>query len=689
MYSEVKVVSRTNSPSYNDNYSDINAILATFSGISNAKETNSVINKAFKKVVGTASSYNSAWANTFYSTVFNTLNNPNQTNSIAFIPTNKTARIQEYERMCRNSEIDACLDEIADSAINFNEKKQCIEIVFNDLEYLGDGVEAENLKDELDHKKEILYKEFYKFIYPMKLKNKLHRYVKSFLKTGEVCWENVIDPEHPEYGIVDFNYIPTQSFDFAYDKNTREKVGLWVKVLKTRPGSELNYDVDPTMTGGVYNSMLTGRSYNLAQCNRIDDYYNGELLFLPFEQVTYVESGEYSPDGLVVYPLVEKARRTFNQLMCVEDAIIIYRLARSPTRLVFNVGVGMATAAKAHEQIQKLIRQYNVSMHYNSSTGLSSTRDAHTMTESYWFPKSANGEGTDVSELSSSVNMGELVDLEYFQKKLWKALHVPAKRFTDGGETLNKNPANEMTADEYKFCKFVIRILLNFSDAIKETFLTHLKLVGLIDKLDIDESFFDVHFVNPISYELYEQGRVLQQRIDMYKAITEDSENFSKTIAMKKYLNFTQDEIEENWAELEREAIRRAVIEGKAEIVKELESESYKKRLELEKQSKEEFEKDEETYDSTEDVVDDATTIRKPAQVIRAQATDEGGESEEVSNNQEGQEDFYDERFESSSGPEEAQSGPEEIQSEPEKPEESEETTSPPQETGRQRLSDL
>jgi predicted nucleotidyltransferase len=196
-------------------------------------------------------------------------------------------------------------------------------------------------------------------------------------------------------------------------------------------------------------------------------------------------------------------------------------------------------------------------------------------------------------------------------------MHIPAKRFTDGGELLNKNPSNEMTADEYKFCKFIIRILLNFSDAIKESFLTHLKLTGLKEKLNIDESFFDIHFVNPLSYELYEQARILMQRIEMYKAVTEDGETFSKTIAMKKYLNFTNDEVEENWLELEREKIRMKLIEAKSEAVVEDEMESFKERLAAERAVKNQEEDTDKTYDSTEDVIDDATTVKKSDQVIQ------------------------------------------------------------------------
>lgn len=621
MASNVKIVSRKNNIVSNNVYSEVNDILDVFSNISRTEEANSVISKSFKNLVKFSPEISHSHYNNFYSAIFNTLNGQSISSSLSYIPTNKTARLQEYERMARNAEVDACLDEIADSAINFNEKRQCVEIVFNEVEQIKDGVDGEKQLEQIENIQDILYKEFYKFIYPLKLKAKLHRYVKNFLKTGECCWENIIDPEDPKLGIIDFEFLPTHSYDYAYDKTTLEKVGIWVKVLSTRIGSTLNYDVNSgnvPMVGAYGSGWGVTTGYSLSNLNRFEDYSKGDLMFLPFNQITYVESGEHSPDDLIVYPLIEKARRAYNQLMCVEDAIIIYRLARAPTRLVFNVGVGMANNSKGAQQVQQLIRRYNVAKSYNPQTGtMTNTRDPHTMTESFWFMKSANGEGTDVTELSSSIDLGDLPDLQYFQKKLWAALHVPAKRFTDGGELLNKNPANEMTADEYKFCKFIIRILLNFSDAIKESFLTHLQLTGLTEKLNVDESFFDIHFVNPLSYELYEQSRVLMQRIEMYKAVTEDGETFSKTIAMKKYLNFTNDEVEENWLELEKEKIRMKLIEAKSEAVVEDEMESFKERLAAERAVKDQEEDTDKTYDSTEDVVDDATTVEKSDQVIQ------------------------------------------------------------------------
>jgi len=622
MAANVKVVSRIQNLKSRENYSEINSILSTFAEISQTKEANSVIERAFSNIIKTQPYIDANWSNNFYTALFNTLNGTQVNSNLAYVPTGKTARLAEYNRMAQSAEINACLDEISDSAINFNEKKQIVEIQFNDVDYIPDGPEGQKKREELEEKRSILYKEFYKFIQPLKLQTKLHRYMKNFLKTGECCWENIIDPDNKEEGIIDFKFIPSHSFDFAYDKETYEKVGIWVKVLKTKTGSTLNYDdgglASSASVRGLgpsvpYNS-YTGNCYELGSLNRVDDYTQGDLLFLPWEQVTYVESGEHSPDDLIVYPLIEQARRPYNQLVCTEDSIIIYRLARSPTRLVFNVGVGMSNNSKAAQQVQQLIRKYNVAKTYNSTTGTTNnTRDPHTMTESFWFMKSANGEGTDVTELSSSVDMGELPDLEHFQKKLWAALHVPAKRFLEPDSAYVRSN-DGIGQDEYRFCKFIIRLLSNFSEGIKNSFIVNLQLQGQLERLNIDESFFDIHFVNPLSYELFEQGRVLAQRIEMYKAITEN-EGFSKELAMKKYLNFTDDDVEDNWVALERETVRQKLIDAKADAIVEDEIEAFKEQLKAERLAKQHEEDSESHYDSTEDVVDDALDTEKSDEV--------------------------------------------------------------------------
>lgn len=622
MAANVKVVSRIQNLKSRENYSEINSILSTFAEISQTKEANSVIERAFSNIIKTQPYIDANWSNNFYTALFNTLNGTQVNSNLAYVPTGKTARLAEYNRMAQSAEINACLDEISDSAINFNEKKQIVEIQFNDVDYIPDGPEGQKKRDELEEKRSILYKEFYKFIQPLKLQTKLHRYMKNFLKTGECCWENIIDPDNKEEGIIDFKFIPSHSFDFAYDKETYEKVGIWVKVLKTKTGSTLNYDdgglASSASVRGLgpsvpYNS-YTGNCYELGSLNRVDDYTQGDLLFLPWEQVTYVESGEHSPDDLIVYPLIEQARRPYNQLVCTEDSIIIYRLARSPTRLVFNVGVGMSNNSKAAQQVQQLIRKYNVAKTYNSTTGTTNnTRDPHTMTESFWFMKSANGEGTDVTELSSSVDMGELPDLEHFQKKLWAALHVPAKRFLEPDSAYVRSN-DGIGQDEYRFCKFIIRLLSNFSEGIKNSFMVNLQLQGQLERLNIDDSFFDIHFVNPLSYELFEQGRVLAQRIEMYKSITEN-EGFSKELAMKKYLNFTDDDIEDNWVALEKETIRQKLIDAKADAIVEDEIEAFKEQLKAERLAKQHKEDGESHYDSTEDVVDDALDTEKSDEV--------------------------------------------------------------------------
>ena len=326
MAANVKVVSRIQNLKSRENYSEINSILSTFAEISQTKEANSVIERAFSNIIKTQPYIDANWSNNFYTALFNTLNGTQVNSNLAYVPTGKTARLAEYNRMAQSAEINACLDEISDSAINFNEKKQIVEIQFNDVDYIPEGPEGQKKRDELEEKRSILYKEFYKFIKPLKLHTKLHRYMKNFLKTGECCWENIIDPDNKEEGIIDFKFIPSHSFDFAYDKETYEKVGIWVKVLKTKTGSTLNYDdgglASSASVRGLgpsvpYNS-YTGNCYELGSLNRVDDYTQGDLLFLPWEQVTYVESGEHSPDDLIVYPLIEQARRPYQPRSLVQ-----------------------------------------------------------------------------------------------------------------------------------------------------------------------------------------------------------------------------------------------------------------------------------------------------------------------------------------------------------------------------------
>jgi hypothetical protein len=155
--------------------------------------------------------------------------------------------------------------------------------------------------------------------------------------------------------------------------------------------------------------MLDG---NLSRLNCYQDLMDEKVLVLPFEQLTYVDSGVYSADNKVVYSPLERARRAYNQLMLIEDAILIYRMVRAPEKYVFNVDIGKMSQVKGQQKVAQLQKQFATKKTYDSATGtVGKVYDPMQMTENFWFVKGADSEGITVNTLTSAHNFGNLDDL--------------------------------------------------------------------------------------------------------------------------------------------------------------------------------------------------------------------------------------------------------------------------------------
>jgi hypothetical protein len=203
---------------------------------------------------------------------------------------------------------------------------------------------------------------------------------------------------------------------------------------------------------------------------------------------------------------------------------------------------------------------------YDPTTGdVLNSYDPHQMMESYFFPKSNDNAGSTVTTLQSGMNLGELTDLNYFYDKLYKALKIPHARFDIKMDTQNKGDV--ITHEENRFNKFIVRIQKRFSMAIKKSFTTHLKLRGLWDKYKMNERCFDVLFVPPIGYEIAQSQKLFDMKIKNYDNITSHTE-FSKELAMKKYLGMSDSEIIQNNNRLLQEAVKEAFIQKKVENIK-------------------------------------------------------------------------------------------------------------------------
>lgn len=459
------------------------------------------------------------------------------------ISTNKPVRLASYRRMGAFPEVGDAIDEICDASITADENGKCVTLTLPTSKY--SQMEAKEIETAWEE-----------YINLFDFKNRMFDYMRTFIIEGELGWENVISKNKPEAGILDIKYLPADTYEFTYNMKTNERVGLTVYIN----------DDDIDLDGHRSNQKQTRGNYtvggiNISTLNTHQALADERAVFLPFEQCTYINTGIFNTMGTFVLPVLERSRRAYNQLAMIEDAIIIYRLVRAPERLVFNVDVGSATRSKAEQEVLKMMKKYNTKKVYNPSTGtVANDYDVHSMIESFWFVKSAGGDGTSVESIGGGQNLGELEDLQYFLRKLYLTLKIPYNRFEE--PTVNIDKSTSINYEEYRFARFVKRLQNRFALGIKEGFKTHLKLKGIWKANKMKDLDLDIEFTAPAAFDNYEEQQRMAIKMDHYTSLA-DREEFSKTLCMKKFLGWTDEEIDENWKALERDAIKQAIINYK------------------------------------------------------------------------------------------------------------------------------
>lgn len=513
-----------------------------------ADESNSdlsVIETAFKELQ--TRSYNSDYYD------------PNITNAleaekkVRAIDTNKASRLQYYYSMSRYQEVSDAIDEICEASLNYDDNGNIINVKYKESF-------PAKYKKQFDD-------EFMKFIAPLNIEKNMYKFMKDLIVTGEVCFENVVNPLHTDMGIIDFTKIPSHAFEFAIDTKTLEKVGIVVKVNSLRE-TDLNANTY-TAAGNTEKFKADFKNkYGLSLDNldKESDIINGNCLFMPWSQLLYCFLDSTNVNETVVLPLLYKARRAYNQLLSMEDSIIIYTISRAPVRLMFQVGMGSIPPGKQREALNKYIKKYTNRMSYDSETGtVQSSRDTHTAIESFWFARPSGAPETDVSQIGGDANFGDLEGLKYFQQKVYRALKIPSKRLIDAGDSNWTKDTDQITYEEFAFAQMIIRLTNRIALGIKESFITHLKFIGLWEQISgtISENLFDIEFVKPIAYDIYQQKVTLENKMEMFERAT-STDYIDPVIAMKKYLGMTDSEIEENFESIKETKIRLAKIQYEA-----------------------------------------------------------------------------------------------------------------------------
>ena len=418
----------------------------------------------------------------------------------ALIDTDKPKRLSDYRIMASYAEISHALDEICDEMLVKDDKGKYVTLT------LAEG------KDEVIVKE--LQKNFNQLVEHFNIDNKGFEYFRSILIDAELYFENVINETKKEAGIIGVIQVPTEHINPVYD-NVQNML----------------------IKGFILRKPVIDASSN----NR----FNAKQELIPLErhQVTYFHSHVWNEHKTIRLPYLEVARRAYKQLSLIEDSIVVYRLVRAPERLVFKVDVGNLPAPKAEAYIKRLMQTYWSKRTYDSDQGKNvNVYDPQSMLDSYWFAKRPDGSGTEVSTLPAGANLGTLDDLNYFVKKLYKALRVPSNRldpeskFADGAEILR---------EELKFARLIIRFQRQFASTLKDTFITHLKLKGLWDQYELKDGDVQLSFNPPSYFHVAREAQIQELKFKTFNDLV-GTDAVAKSYALKKYMGWSDDEIKIN-----------------------------------------------------------------------------------------------------------------------------------------------
>jgi len=415
----------------------------------------------------------------------------------ASLDQNKGGRMRDYRTMAANNEVAEALDEICDEMINEDENGRVIKIAY------------ENIELDVDQKTD-LDAEFDKYIDFFDLKSKGWQYFRQLLVEGEVFFEQILHEDYTNEGVLGLINIPSEIIDPVY-----------------------NNIQNMLVKGFIYKKPI----FSAQQPNKVE---KTEMIPMEQNQIVYAHSGVYNETKDFVIPFIENARRPYRQLALIEDAIVIYRLVRAPERLVFNVDVGNMAPPKAEAYLRKLIQNYWSKKTFDSDqSNVVNKFNPQSMLDAFWFAKRQGSEGTSVTQLPGGANLGELTDLMYFIKKLYRALKVPATRIDPEDRTVD--PAS-ILREELKFAKFVVRMQQRLSSAIKKGFVTHLKLKGLWNEMGLSETNIDVAFTPPTNYFEMREAQKLELKAANFNTLA-GNEFISVTYAQKKYLGWKDRDI--------------------------------------------------------------------------------------------------------------------------------------------------
>jgi len=425
--------------------------------------------------------------------------------------------IMKYRGNAMHPEVDNAIEDIVNEAITGSELKQNIELNLDNV-------------DVPDKIKKLIREEFDNIYQMLNFKELGHDIFRRWYVDGRLYHHLVVNESAPKLGIQEIRPIDS---------------------AKMRKVKKVKYKKDP----------ITGAKI----VDKTDEFFiyqekpgsstNGIKMTL--DSVSYVTSGLLTEDRKKIVSHLHKGLKAINQLRMMEDAMVIYRLARAPERRIFYIDVGNLPRGKAEQYMKDIMAKYRNKLVYDAATGeIRDDRKHQSMLEDFWLPRREGGRGTEISTLPGGENLGQIDDIVYFQKKMYRSLNVPISRLDTETVQGILGRSTEINRDELKFQKFIDRLRMRFSHLFYGILKTQLMMKGIITEEDWNQwkSDLTVDYQKDNHFTELRDAEMLQNRLETLDRVQNYvGEYFSKEWIMKNVLHLSDDDIERMAKEIKGE----------------------------------------------------------------------------------------------------------------------------------------
>ena len=415
--------------------------------------------------------------------------------------------ILKYRGSAYQPEADAAIEDIVNEAITAAENKPSIALNIDNV-HVSASV------------KKTMFEEFENIFNMLNFKELGHDIFRRWYIDGRIYHHLIVDENNPTAGIQEIRYIDT------------------VKIRKVK---QVKKKKDP----------ISGATL----VDRVNEFYiyqekpgsQASGVKLTLDSVSYCTSGLLDEHRKKVISYLHKALKPITQLRMMEDSLVIYRLARAPERRMFYIDVGNLPRGKAEQYMKDIMAKYRNKLVYDAKTGeIRDDRKHMSMLEDFWLPRREGGRGTEISTLPGGENLGQIEDIIYFQKRLYRSLNVPMNRL-EQEQQFSLGRATEISRDELKFQKFIDRLRNRFANLFYDILKKQLILKNVITEDDWNswKNKVTIDFLRDNHFAELKEAELLRERIQSLDQITNYvGEYFSKEWVQKNVLLFDDETID-------------------------------------------------------------------------------------------------------------------------------------------------